>query len=432
MFSHEVDRQPGSDDIQNDIQDTGFRREFEVYEGPLRNPERGLMQALDIFSPSDILFVQSVGVSLGVAQINLARFRARPLSKSFLSELSAGFSNVREAGLKLVLRFEYDTIGGQDAPLARVLAHIDQLAPLLQENSDVIAVLQAGFVGAWGEWHSSKHGLDSAKSRHAILARLLEVLPEGRKVQVRSPVYKEQALQFAAAHDSKRLAAERIGYHNDCLLADQTDQGTYPAPGERWRAYVENDRADVPVGGETCKANAPSTHCGHAIYELRHQRWSFVNRTYHPEVIATWKKQGCLGIIARDLGYRFALKNYDFPATMQAGSEAALHVELENLGYAVPFNARPVLAVLSGSKGRFEMALDGWDPTAWKPDGATSLEAVVAIPADVPAGTYSLSLWLPDPMASLRNRPAYAIQMANEEVWDSNNGLNLLGEVRVE
>ena len=32
-----------------------------------------------------------------------------------------------------------------------------QLKPVLQKNEDVIFVLQAGFVGAWGEWYYTTH-----------------------------------------------------------------------------------------------------------------------------------------------------------------------------------------------------------------------------------------------------------------------------------
>ena len=38
----------------------------------------------------------------------------------------------------------------------------DRLKPFLEENKDVIQVVQAGMIGAWGEWHSSFHGLEKS------------------------------------------------------------------------------------------------------------------------------------------------------------------------------------------------------------------------------------------------------------------------------
>ena len=58
---------------------------------------------------------------------------------------------MRGAGVKCILRFAYaQRIGEPDAPLSVVLGHLEQLAPIVQENVDVIAVVQAGLIGTWG------------------------------------------------------------------------------------------------------------------------------------------------------------------------------------------------------------------------------------------------------------------------------------------
>ncbi len=70
----------------------------------------------------------------------------------FLNRVENDFNTARAAGVKLIPRFRYaDDM--QDAPLQWVLTHIEQLTPLLQQHVDVIAFLEAGFIGAWGEWH---------------------------------------------------------------------------------------------------------------------------------------------------------------------------------------------------------------------------------------------------------------------------------------
>jgi hypothetical protein len=40
---------------------------------------------------------------------------------------------------------------------------------------------------------------------------------------------------------------------------------------------------------------------------------------------------------------------------------------------------------------------------------------------------YDVLLGLPDPTASLHDRPEYAIQLANKNVWESSTGFNNLG-----
>ena len=52
-------------------------------------------------------------------------------------------------------------------------------------------MVQAGMVGAWGEWHGSVQGLENSdETKTAILEKLLSVVPEERQVQVRLPMFK--------------------------------------------------------------------------------------------------------------------------------------------------------------------------------------------------------------------------------------------------
>jgi hypothetical protein len=44
----------------------------------------------------------------------------------------------------------------------------------------------------------------------------------------------------------------------------------------------------------------------------------------------------------------------------------------------------------------------------------------------MPKGNYAVLLNLPDPMASLRDRPEYSIQLANTNAWEASTGYNSL------
>ena len=130
-----------------------------------------------------------------------------------------------------------------DATKARILGHIDNLQPVLEENQDVIAAVQMGFVGIWGENYYTDYFGDSSGNgagflsnanwtdRKEVLARLLAAVPTSRMVQVRYPQKKQKFLYGNAAgtsaaasppitesqaHDGSDIA--RIGFHNDCLL----------------------------------------------------------------------------------------------------------------------------------------------------------------------------------------------------------------------
>ena len=92
------------------------------------------------------------GLTLVQAYCYLTEFADKPVSEEKLALLQESFDNLRRRGLKAVLRFAYERdMGLKEGPtLDWMLRHIDQLQPLLRRNADVIYVLQAGFIGAWG------------------------------------------------------------------------------------------------------------------------------------------------------------------------------------------------------------------------------------------------------------------------------------------
>jgi hypothetical protein len=45
---------------------------------------------------------------------------------------------------------------------------------------------------------------------------------------------------------------------------------------------------------------------------------------------------------------------------------------------------------------------------------------------------YNLALWLPDEAEMLQTNPLYAVQFANEGIWDEATGYNILGQVTVD
>src|SRR5262249_49601427 len=152
---------------------------------------------------------------------------------ALLDALAANFAKVRAAGIKLVLRFNYNDgpIGAPDAALAQIQQHVTQLAPLLAANADVIAFLQAGFIGAWGEWHSSTNGNDTTQNERAVVDALLAALPATRMIQIRTPEIVDAMFPGGPLQDGfSGEARARIGHHNDCFLASDNDFGTYDDP----------------------------------------------------------------------------------------------------------------------------------------------------------------------------------------------------------
>ena len=396
----------------------------------LANPERGLYHRLDLVADDAAEVacdIRRTGATLGHAMVRLDAYRDRPLDDGLLVAIARGLGAVRGAGLKVIVRFAYNAGFAADAPRARVLDHIGQLAPVLRAGADAIAVVQAGFIGAWGEWHHSTSGLDNDDDRAEILTALLDAVPPSRAVQVRTPMFKEAAFPGGPLTEDTAFGATpraRVGHHNDCFLADRDDAGTYARPIQQWRDYVAADGRFVVIGGETCAANPPRTDCAAAIAEMERQHWSYLNAAYAPRVLSRWRAQGCHRAVAARLGYRLSVHRLVCDAAVAPGGALSVELAVANRGFAAPFNARPALLVLTTSATRHVARLSD-DPRRWGP-GTTAVRARLRVPADVAPGRYRLAIWLPDAADALRGDPRYAIRLASTTGWDPSTGDNVL------
>ena len=95
-----------------------------------------------------------------------------------------------------------------------VYRHIEQLAPVLQKNIGLIAVMQAGFIGRWGEWHNTTLATNQA-AKNKIVSRLLAAIGEPYNVEMRYPTQKNDL----TLEDEK--GRSRLGYGNDYFTAGE-------------------------------------------------------------------------------------------------------------------------------------------------------------------------------------------------------------------
>ncbi|HEY9827055.1 MAG TPA: DUF4832 domain-containing protein, partial [Stenomitos sp.] len=305
-------------------------------------------------------------------------------------------------------------------------------------NADVIAVLQAGFIGAWGEWHSSANGLDSRANRAKILKALLAALPQNRMVQIRTPGYMRdvypEPLTLSNAFDGSNLA--RTAHHNDCFLSNRTDAGTYEPDLFALKRYLATASPFIAVGGETCQVT-PTEHrsdCPTALSELTRFHWSYLNAFFFKGDLDRWKQEGCYAKIARNLGYRFQLVSSSFATQASPGGNLNGNFVIRNVGYASPFNPRGLELVLrnraTNQRYRFSILQSGSktnDPRFWLPEnGNITVPVSVNLPRTLPLGLYNMFLNLPDPSPTLATIPAYSIRLANQRTWQPQIGLNAL------
>ena len=79
-----------------------------------------------------------------------------PITSTYLTNMQTDFNRIRNAGSKVIVRFTYTSSSSYTVfqpTKAQILAHIAQLAPVVNANKDVIVAIQAGFIGKYGEWY---------------------------------------------------------------------------------------------------------------------------------------------------------------------------------------------------------------------------------------------------------------------------------------
>lgn len=415
----------------------------------IANPERGF------YTPQEIYNATGKGISKDGAAVNRKMFRTLYLlefhlkdfvscdiPEDYLQTVRTYFASMREGGSKCVLRFCYSNGFDEkdkpwDATPEQALRHIAQLKPILQEYYDIIFVVQAGFVGSWGEWYYTENFKDNA-SRKSIVDALLDAVPADRQIELRTPAFKMSLYGYGVADTLTRATAHqpnpkgRLGGHNDCYLASANDQGTYR--GNNDRTYWAAESAYTIMGGETCGVSA-YCHCdpqednskAHGVLaDMALNHFTYLNQNYHSGVLSRWRSEGCFEELQKRMGYRYVLEEGYFTQAAKAGESFRVALTLHNDGFAPAQNPRDAELVLADKGGK---VLGTWplksDPRFWMPGETVSIDQTISLPAGI-SGDVTLYLNLPDPCETLRSNPLYSIQLANVGTWNENTGYNTL------
>lgn len=414
--------------------------------GTLRNPERGYYRfpSASFLSLTDSQFQNlrqnNPSFSLLVAIIRLDDYRDQRLPQSVLDAIATHFGKARTNGFKLILRFAYNySETGLDAPLSRVLEHIEQLGPVVRANADVIYVWQAGFIGKWGEMHSSSNGLTTPENLAIIRDALLNQLPENRFLQWRYPFHMmpwDPALTIEADAFSNTRRG-RIGVYNDCFLARADDVGTYQEGKNgttiaQQREWAAARTAITPFGGETCSTTTPEQYrksCADIRRDGAEYHLSYLNRDFYNVFHNQWTAEGCYAEVENRFGYRWVLERLRAPAQLRPGRPVQMAVTIKNVGWSRLLNARPVqLLLIHRTSATAPIAIDSrWDGRGLKPQETANVLFAGSLPSNAVAGEYDVYFSSPDASPSLAANSAYSLRVANldssvTQRWDPARG----------
>lgn len=455
----------------------------------LYNPGRGfrletaLDVAMDTAAPQKQLAELSAkyasdSVSLSQSYFYLTFLVGKELTEENFATMQSYFDELRRQGKKTVLRFAYERDFMGRSPIGptaeQILQHLNQLKPILETNKDLILVVQAGLIGAWGEWHSSIHGIENSKeAMKAILVRLLSIVPQEKNVQVRVPEYKNLLKDMPELY-------KRISFHDDFIVIrpDRWDGDMHEGTANfdqivRESPYLVVD-GELPWGFWSVGADPDSPSAGWIIDGMQAARRLFLQHFTSLSVIHNYKEQHsnkhfdesnpprysmlvwketminedslrkynmpvsdnyfrlkdgshterCVFDYVRDhLGYRLELQSLQMPDVWLAGENNALELTLINRGFATVFGEHVIRPVLIDKAGTvIELPSADVNPQDWQPfdpsDAAHkplihTLDLTCSLPHDLTPGNYKLGLWISDASERLMYDARYAIRCAN-------------------
>jgi len=380
----------------------------------------------------------NAGHRLAFAKVELDNYRTIDLPAAWLTQLGNNFAELRKAGMKATLLFSYDfTEGGQDASAAQIKRHTEQLKPILAANADIIPYMRAGFIGAWGEWHSSKSGnscgynapttvtcAQADANRVIIRDALLANMPATTQIGFRYP------LDLQKWYPSPTQQS-RAGVHNDCFLAGPTDSGTFEDAA--LRPYAKQLTDNAAFGGETCEnAGTPIRNtCADILSEGAQYHLAWLNIDYAPSIINKWKADGCFAQVSRTMGYRLQLDAASHAPEATAGQSVTVNVDLRNVGWARIFSARKLVATFkhSATGATFGAAAGNLQTLASQATASTRISINVPVPANAAQGSYTLYLSAPDIHSATAADAKFAVRFANADdaakgqAWDATSAM---------
>ncbi|MBR1808034.1 MAG: DUF4832 domain-containing protein [Paludibacteraceae bacterium] len=421
------------------------------------NPERGFTEELNkvvtvknpyIIKSNESFFSNTSSLrksmSLVVVLYNYRNFKSQDLPEEILLGFDEDMQILRQKGWKCVLRFAYTETESDnvDATPDWVERHLSQLKPYIEKNADVIYVMEAGFVGVWGEWYyTENYGNESQHmnaNRRRVVDALMATAPKDMFVCFRYPMLKQEYLGDKTPLSSEEAytgtVRARMAHHNDAFLNSWGDMGTYASSGSsddpNVRQYISDETLYLPNGGETNIEESADAE-KRATYEktidaCSKYHWTFCGSSYAQATTGKWRREGTFDEMNRRLGYRFQLRETTVSDSVAPGGKCNVTMLIKNNGFAPLYNKRVVYLVLKNGSDIYQIPLQS-DPRRWLPNGCTALiNEQVDIPSDIEQGRYDLYIYMPDAHASIAGNPRYAVRFANEDIWDEDTGMNSL------
>lgn len=448
--------------------------------GTINNPGAGYTQTIwavckpgntPVYSPTGniVLFFIDIGAfSSGMNEEKVDY----DLDSAFFNSWRTTFENARNNGCMIALRLRYDAEGADNpepATFEQTLNHVRQLrdSGLLEEYKDILAFVESGLVGKWGEQHGGKY--TSVDYKAQVLDTMLECVPSPVPVTVRTPdifakwagIERNELADYKAEPGSD---AARVGLYDDGYMGSDSDLGTY-ANRTIETAWLGNQTINSYFGGEFSGnldwAQKYDTYLPeNAITEMYNTHLSYINANiyqlyknytfskendisqplYQPfdssvNLEKTFDHSAYYGqtvfqFVRDHIGYRFVLRKSELSKNVEQGDRLDMHFKVENTGFANPIPDVKAELLLERDGNFMRTGID-INPNQWRSCTVADETVSAKLPDSLPAGRWNAYIKLTMGENSIYQTSLRSVRFANDGVWHAALGANYIGSFNV-
>lgn len=380
-----------------------------------------------------------------------------PLDDTFFTNLRETLENCRKNGCTVALRFRYDDTGKQNpepSSFEFLLSHIQQIKDdgFLTDYQDILAFVESGFVGAWGEQWGGKYTSVAYKAK--VLDAMLDCVPSPIPVTVRTPdtfaewagITRSDLGDYVPEPGSE---ASRVGMYDDGYMGSDTDLGTYSDRAAE-TAWLGRQTLTSYFGGEFSGnlefAQKYDTYLPeNAIPEMYQTHLSYINSNIYSlyqdytfgaeyDVFgadnSAYYGQTVFQFIRDHLGYRFVLRDSDLSTTVKQGETLELQFAVENTGFANPIMHQKA-EILLEKDGDYIKTETDLDTSKWYSCNVSQNTLQLKLPGGLEPGNWNVYVKLSVGNQTLGQMGMRSMRFANACIWNASLGANYLGTFQV-
>lgn len=306
----------------------------------LINPDRGVYTQIDA-SQGDMIEGyyngdEDVFFRLVLISYNLNEYANQALiPEEKIFELRNALENARTYGMGVILRPGYYFSGDSEyiepSDFSIILGHERQISDIINEYKDVIVCVQAGYIGPYGEWHSSDY-MDG--DNMILLENMLMNIDESIDISIRSPRFIREAV-------SEGMDISRLGYFDDGMFGSDTDLGTYVDEGYSRTDELNwlSENITTPFNGGEFPYVTEFSAVDNSLGELNLMQATYLNQYYNYDVWEDWysseyEGQNAGDYIVNHLGYRLSISEVKIPSNPGKLKENSITGTIRNTGFA--------------------------------------------------------------------------------------------------